>query len=1270
MSTAIGSTSNSQRLSNTLGDEKSDRPKFSQFLEGAKEPSDSASRLPFNNVSFGSREPESEVSDKGQEMLDELVGDDSEYAPYMDGKPELVTEDELVSKDKIEYVSQEYVGGGGVTLSYWFDMLEVRTENGDKFLVQKDITPELYEQVKSVMDGGDTDRLGKDNDWADADIPDDDKDWLSTKSNQDFEIITPNSDVPIPKSFNDISYSDFGDLDDISLGLDSGVQITLDDSAWTEGGTLIYKDSEGKRFAVSEEYTPKVYDQIKNLKETWDEVDEKIGDGDYKLFYGSDDSPVLSGDNEVDSVTDKNGNPVEGIKLVTKGDETYVVLESKTPHQFDTITSDAASQQLGDVDDLFKDKDLPASDETDVMQAETTEDGKTVAELYQEYMKEAYKDAPDDSKEAKYLRLMEAQGMLQGNFQYLPYNTGPGRHGSDTDYAEKMSELKAADARGMLDEEALGNELSDLMADEDIMADSEDFLEKAVDKIKNKDELEDKIADSMLDDDYIKALEELKEDGNIDGAATRFANDMQSLQMLSPDRAEEVQNTLKFQDAIGGLNDIFEGGADAVGEDSLGNASGDVATSLLQGMVTSLFGTKRGVDIYNKIVNGEKVDVSPEEREKLTEIKNSHKALTELLGDQSREILDTSKNGKIEYKSITADEIDRAIDKANVPTADRKGVAGVLGTLTKSGALASAAGLTSMVAGIYKMSDGGLNLGATENERIEVARNFLSLVGVTPSLIRLTGESYKLLSGQPDFADALGLDKSLKESVWDKHFDTKSSPTPPSIPDHLPTMDLGESFSTKDVWEEVNKNQSHSVDSIDKAISGLPDKHQEEGDDLRERINKVADDIRGPNIPDNIDANKKFQWAGGALNVLGGMADAGGGVLDIVLGAKGLEKLSNNGGEPIEFAQKSLQVGAGSFSTTMGLASAASGFGIGPQIATKIAAVTGLAGAALGFIGAILSGVMSALADKKNAGVTKDIENVFNDLSGDGVTEDDWGDKFNFAIHTEYSKSVYHEGKLDAIYESWFPEDTPTWEAQPEVFEEFTETVADDGEISEGWLRDSFDDLVMHEYGEEFYDEHRDKIELISRKWTDWDGSDDIVSRKDLEKLLESDDTTKEEKEAINLLLKDDGFFEVLDYFSLLGGSNRGWNAGSHKGSDDKISSRDLNEWRHTWIDKKYDEHVEENFGDKFYKDNADNIEYISERWTKWDGSDDVVSRNDLEKLLDSEDTSKKDKDVIRWLLEEEEGLFNVLDTYHKGGDEDDKISSKDLNKFREDRMA
>ncbi|MGP9552399.1 hypothetical protein, partial [Halomonas sp. AOP42-D1-22] len=407
---------------------------------------------------------------------------------------------------------------------------------------------------------------------------------------------------------------------------------------------------------------------------------------------------------------------------------------------------------------------------------------------------------------------------------------------------------------------------------------------------------------------------------------------------------------------ISGLNEIFEGGFEAVGEESLDKASRDVATSLLQALTTSFSGTKRGVEVYNKIINGEKVDVSPAEQKQLTAITNSHKALTELLDGQAREILSTSKNGKIEYKSITADEIDRALDKANTPTDQRKGVAGVLGTLAKSGALSSAGGLVSMVAGIYKMSDGGLNLGGTENERLEVARNFLSLVGATPSLVKMTGESYKLLSGQPGFADALGLDKNLKETVWEKHFKTKSEP--PKIPDHLPTMDLGESFTAKDVWGEVNKNQNLSVDSIDKLISDLPDKQQEEGDDLRERINKVADDIRGPK---DIDPNKKFQWAGGALSVLGGVADAGGGVLDVVLGARGLEKLSSNGGEPIEFAQRSLQVGAGSFSTTMGLASAASGFGIGPQIATKIAAVTGLAGAALGFVGAILSGVMLAL---------------------------------------------------------------------------------------------------------------------------------------------------------------------------------------------------------------------------------------------------------------------------------------------------------------------
>ncbi|MDQ7731062.1 hypothetical protein, partial [Halomonas sp. SpR8] len=91
MSTAIGPTSNSQRLSNPLGDETSDRPKFSQFLEGAQEFPDSFTHLSSFVKSHKPEGEEGEVSDKGQEMLDKLVGDDSDYAPYMEGKPELVT---------------------------------------------------------------------------------------------------------------------------------------------------------------------------------------------------------------------------------------------------------------------------------------------------------------------------------------------------------------------------------------------------------------------------------------------------------------------------------------------------------------------------------------------------------------------------------------------------------------------------------------------------------------------------------------------------------------------------------------------------------------------------------------------------------------------------------------------------------------------------------------------------------------------------------------------------------------------------------------------------------------------------------------------------------------------------------------------------------------------------------------------------------------------------------------------------------------------------
>ncbi|KAA0018549.1 hypothetical protein F0A16_08485, partial [Salinicola corii] len=368
--------------------------------------------------------PTPERSDEGLEMLYKLESD--EYASYMDGKPPLATIDGPVSEDDIEYVSDEYVGGGGVVMSYRFDMLEVRTKSGDKFLVHKDITPEFYEKVQALKNDGAVESLDDEYAWSSADIPKGDKSWLDRKKNQGFEVITPDSKVTTPTSLSDVEYSKRWD---IKYDLPSGVQIVDDITSFSaEGGTIIYKGSDGKRYAVSEEYTPEAYKKIKNLKDTWDGIEEKIDSGDYKLLNGSDDIPVLSGDDEVENVTDEKGRLVEGVKLVHKDGETWVVLESGTPQHYETITDYAADKHRGDADDPFRDRDLPLASETDLMGAETTveKDGESLAvgDLFMQNLKDK-RDETDDKelqdKLDKYIRLMELKSDLKNGIEFLPY---------------------------------------------------------------------------------------------------------------------------------------------------------------------------------------------------------------------------------------------------------------------------------------------------------------------------------------------------------------------------------------------------------------------------------------------------------------------------------------------------------------------------------------------------------------------------------------------------------------------------------------------------------------------------------------------------------------------------------------------------------------------------------------------------------------------------------------------------------------------------------
>lgn len=1096
--------------------------------------------------------------DRKDKLREEYLED---RGPYLDHKPPLAENDYKIDKEDISNVDDHWLAPTGDRYLIWDDLLMVTDKDGKQVLIHPDLHPEVHREAKALLENGDV-KGGPE--WEKAGLSDEHAKWLGQYESRGFEVVEPGDSLPELGSMRFIGPG-FMDMD-AAVYFDTGFNITIaekGDAFLFEHGTAIFETADGKRFAVSKEYNPEAFEKLKEMDKKGKEIMEKIENDGYSVLQPSDDTPVITGDAKVQNLDD-------GVKAVeVPGKGKFIIIESLTPEQFATLHGDQVSDQQSSADDLFKEKGLPTASETDLMQAETTEKDKTVGELYYEKLKEAYKDEPEDSDKAKYLRLLEAQATLSGGFQYLPYTTNRNAFGTadNTSYLPDQVEMESAEMRGLINEGKLGEELLRLTNEPDIIADNEKFFKEAVGKVKGKDALRDKIADTMRDADYKAVLEALKSDNMPEVAEARYASDMQSLRALDPDMAEQIDIELKFGVPIEQLNEIFEGGADGVGEESIDKATSDVVTVMIATTMSTVFGSKRGADIFNYYFGGGKEkgqakldELKPSEQKMVENLTNARPAIEEVVRERAIANLNDPNAAP---KPITGEELNKAMDKVKVPLDQRGGVGGILGSLAKHGVLSSSAGMLGMVAGIYKMSDGGLDFGETPAERIEVARNFLSFVGVlAPTATWATGAIDQLFKSA-GLADALGIGKDLRETVWDKRHPPKKpdlttdiplemldpnlgaprgsgpvSPNPPTLPD----IEFSP-FNAENFWGEFDTNLTQSRPAIQDTIDTLPSDQQ---DRVNNHVNTITD-----NSPDanSVPKNQRMQWIGGALSAIGGMADAAGGILDIVLGGMGLDKLIKEGGTPEEYAQRSLQIGAGAFGTGMGITGVAAAFGVGG--AAIASSVLGAAGSVIGLIAAIIGGVT---AMKRNEKTAEGVRDFFRDLEKDGLLDKEWGDKLNYLIHVRYEHNYTFE-KDNEQYREWFPEYMPVWEAQPEHFKEFTEKVEKDKRIGKNWFRDTTKDLIVHstEFDKAFYQDNKDNIDLLVDRWDDWQGRDDIVSDTDFAKLLSGEHkATKKEEEAVDFLMKNQEFFEFLDTIR---------HDSQNTKADGKISRRDLDKW-------------------------------------------------------------------------------------------------------------
>ncbi|WP_024691351.1 hypothetical protein [Pseudomonas tremae] len=285
--------------------------------------------------------------------------------------------------------------------------------------------------------------------------------------------------------------------------------------------------------------------------------------------------------------------------------------------------------------------------------------------------------------------------------------------------------------------------------------------------------------------------------------------------------------------------------------------------------------------------------------------------------------------------------------------------------------------------------------------------------------------------------------------------------------------------------------------------------------------------------------------AGTVVKVLGIAPDVMS-IADIVMGGIAIKNGIKTGSD-LEIANGSLQIVSGAAGT------AAAGIGIAVAFSRTASAIGALAGATapLFLVTAglgIITGIISVFVDHQKKQKATDKEGQwFKDQANLGFAQEDWGDKLEYGRYSFYE----YEGR-DA------PTDQSIFDYQTDEWKHFLETPQDQGSSmirldesahkdKNGIIGENTNGLPIDVYNKAYYDAHKEEIETIREKWDDWNGKDDIVSKKDFEKILNSGD--EKEKAAAEFILNDKGFFDLLD------------NLWKKDKRDTKISTDDLDTW-------------------------------------------------------------------------------------------------------------
>lgn len=756
---------------------------------------------------------------------------------------------------------------------------------------------------------------------------------------------------------------------------------------------------------------------------------------------------------------DKHGGELDAKRAGEAAYADYV--EAGKPTNPDTPLSDEEKRKL------------LAPSATDIMNAETT-GGKTVNQLYLERLEEAYKDEPKDSDKAKFLRLMKAQDALSGGFGFLPYYYD--KTNDITNYADAPAQLTGEEFQGLVDVDRLKEELGKLAQDPEIAGDSQKLMQSAVSEIKDKQGLEDRIVATMTSPTYKDELKraDLKAEN---GALQRYTSDLNSLAMLDPEKAQEVQQQLSLTSTVEDVNRIIESGPQGIDASTLDQSVDDVVyTTIKASVLGSYFGEASGTltSAFDQYMDGKKLEnLTKPNGERLTadditKLKQA-KAAVETMKSIVKDALKTSITVEVSptdrgwlkaiddlQKSDLDKRISESLDKNQKLLAlndmEKGKVGQMLKGLASDGVFGTVGALISVVAATMTLTQAGGNDAATPAERMTSAFYLLFAVSSAPTAISAIGDPLAKLLGKPGVTQALGLDKNMSDALKGK-----------LIPDADAQRNVQNPSRAASLYSEVSNNVRSAGGAGTQALDAYNRMPPAEQRSVLKSVERMAKAM-GQGY-ENLSASEKIKLFGPGLKLVASSAYLGGSLLGVYMGADSIAKFDENT-TPTEKTQAALSLIAGLAWTGAAGAGFVSSFTTG-----AVAAGASLAGTVLGGVGIVLSviglGIASAIQYDKQKKAADEVRQFFTDLGQDGVMQKDWGDKFNYLANVEYNYVSSDKPEVtDEWYEYYFPKDTPAWEAQPDQYREFTEM---HGETTRSWWNfvNGEAEELLHGHGKE-----------------------------------------------------------------------------------------------------------------------------------------------------------------------------------------------------------